>query len=374
MSLTTILNRITYPSKKFSFSDDIVKKIVILVIMSYFLISICFFLGIDSILNEISPLGYVLIFVSLSAIASNIYFRYSGNFNVYTIALHIIFGLLCVYLVYSGGRENTGPLWSFVAPVLSFYLVGYKKASIICIVLIAISAAILLIPGFPFSTIAPYPAFFKARFLISISIVTFTAYLLEYSRYHTQLEIVILSQELDRMSRTDELTGLSNRRDMYEWLKQESYRYERNRNPFSITLCDIDHFKNINDVFGHDCGDFILKNVARLLTESVRKQDKIARWGGEEFLILHPETNLSNAGLIAERMRKTIEKASFSYQQCDLHLTLSFGTAMKGENSTIEEVIKNADENLYHAKRAGRNRVVSGNRHEPLSTPDEVSS
>jgi diguanylate cyclase (GGDEF)-like protein len=207
-----------------------------------------------------------------------------------------------------------------------------------------------------------------------MSIVTFTAYLLEYSRYHTQLEIVILSQELDRMSRTDELTGLSNRRDMYEWLKQESYRYERNRNPFSITLCDIDHFKNINDVFGHDCGDLVLKNVARLLTDSVRKQDRIARWGGEEFIILHPETNLGNAELIAERMRKTIENSSFTYQQHDLHLTLSFGTAMKTENSTVEEVIKHADENLYHAKRTGRNRVVSGHRHEPLSIPDEVSS
>jgi diguanylate cyclase (GGDEF) domain len=374
MFLKTFLSKITYTSKKFSFSDDIVQKIVILVIMSYVLISICFLLGINSILNEISPLGYVLIFVSLSAIVNNIYFRHSGNFSLYTTALHIIFGLLCVYLVYSGGRENTGPLWSFVAPVLSFYLVGYKKASIICIVLIAISAAILLIPGLPFSTIAPYPAFFKARFLISISIVTFTAYLLEYSRYHTQLEIVILSQELDRMSRTDELTGLSNRRDMYEWLKQESYRYERNRNPFSITLCDIDHFKSINDVFGHDCGDFVLKNVARLLSDSVRKQDKIARWGGEEFLILHPETTLNNAGLIAERMRKTIENAAFAYQQHDLHLTLSFGTAMITENSAIEEVIKHADENLYHAKRTGRNRVVSDTRQEPLPIPDEISS
>jgi diguanylate cyclase (GGDEF)-like protein len=374
MQRNTLLTKIAYSPQKFSFPDDVVKKIIILIIISYFIISICFMLGIDSILNEVNPLGYVLLFVSFSMVVSIIYFRRSGNFKLFMALAETIYGLLCIYLIYSGGRYNTGPLWCYIYPVSSFYLIGYKKASIVCVIITGIYTAILFIPILPSATMYSYPLIFKIRFLVSLSLVTFTAYLLEYSRYHTQLEIEKLSQELDRMSRTDELTGLSNRRDMYEWLKQELYRFERNRNPFSVTLCDIDHFKSINDMYGHDCGDFILKNVGSILKESVRKQDKIARWGGEEFLILHPETTLQNASLIAERVRKNIEHVSLTYQQHNLHVTLSFGIAVTTEDSTIEEVIKNADENLYHAKRNGRNRVIYDTNSEIATNQNDVPS
>lgn len=364
MSLNSLLKMIAYPSHKFSFPEDVIQKIIILTVVSYALIAICFSLGIDSFVGEVSPLGYVLLFVSFSILANVLLFRLWGNFNLYTTITHIIFGVLCVYLMSSGGRISTGPLWCYIYPVSSFYLIGHRKASITCVLLTCIYAVILFVPGLPFVSTYAYPSLFKIRFLITLSAVTCIAYLLEYSRYHTQLELVNLSHELDRMSRTDELTGLSNRRDMYEWLKQESYRYERNKNPFSITICDVDHFKNINDCFGHDCGDFVLKTIGGILKDSVRKQDKIARWGGEEFLILHPETNLENAFVVAERMRKTIEQFLIRYQENEMHLTVSFGVATTSEDSTVEAVIKAADENLYQSKRSGRNRVVDGASHD----------
>ena len=164
---------------------------------------------------------------------------------------------------------------------------------------------------------------------------------------------------LEKAARTDFLTGLSNRRDFIERLEVEASRFARTGRPFSIVLCDIDYFKNINDTYGHNCADYVLKNIADMMRRSLRKQDAIGRWGGEEFIILLPETGLSNAGQSAEKIREKIAAARYSYHGTDFHVSMSFGVSVIDRNMTIDEAIKMADDRLYVAKMSGKNRVVS---------------
>ena len=169
-----------------------------------------------------------------------------------------------------------------------------------------------------------------------------------------------LIKELDSISRVDPLTGISNRRDIYEVMENEQSRYERYNKVFCLLMCDIDFFKKINDQYGHDMGDFILKGVSQLLKRKCRKVDYLSRWGGEEFLIVLPETNLEGGAKAAESIRKSIEKEKYKFNNQEISITMSFGVSChNGEEKNLEKLLKIADENLYKAKESGRNCVVS---------------
>lgn len=164
--------------------------------------------------------------------------------------------------------------------------------------------------------------------------------------------------EMERLARSDSLTGLPNRRHMQEKLQDERRRVERNGRPAAIVLCDIDRFKDINDSLGHEAGDAILKDVAARLRERLRAQDAVARWGGEEFLMLLPETDLDGAGELAESLRQRIADVPAHYDGQDISVTLSFGVAVMDPTGPVDDSIRQADEALYVGKRTGRNRVV----------------
>ena len=165
-------------------------------------------------------------------------------------------------------------------------------------------------------------------------------------------------RELELSANTDPLTRLLNRRGMADKLDNEKFRFERNKKPFSIVLCDIDHFKRINDNYGHDAGDYILREVANLLNAVSRKPDTFCRWGGEEFLALLPETDLKGGAILAEKLRTTIEEQQFVFNNNSIPVTLSFGLSEFDETMTIDTCIKMADRCLYLAKEAGRNQLI----------------
>ncbi len=167
-----------------------------------------------------------------------------------------------------------------------------------------------------------------------------------------------VEEKLALAATTDPLTELMNRRAMLEQLKYHQARYTRNNLPFVILLLDLDNFKDINDTHGHDVGDYILKDVGLQLHRSTRSQDLISRWGGEEFLILLPDTDLNGGRVAAEKVRGQIAAQVFSVAQKQLTLTISIGVSEYSEGKTLESCIKNADTALYEAKRQGRNRVV----------------
>jgi diguanylate cyclase (GGDEF)-like protein len=126
-----------------------------------------------------------------------------------------------------------------------------------------------------------------------------------------------------------------------------------------VILCDIDHFKAINDSLGHDAGDAVLCEVAGRLRDRLRAQDRLARWGGEEFLVLLPETDRDGAVLVAESLRKQMEETPARYEDQEIAVTLSFGVAALDPGRSVEESIRQADDALYEGKRAGRNRVMA---------------
>ncbi|HUB05392.1 MAG TPA: diguanylate cyclase [Myxococcales bacterium] len=169
-----------------------------------------------------------------------------------------------------------------------------------------------------------------------------------------------LFAEVERMATTDGLTGLVNHRTFQNLLDQRLALARRYHKPLSFLLCDIDHFKQVNDGHGHPAGDAILKGVAKLLGAQARETDIVARYGGEEFALVLPETDGAAARTLAERIRAAVEATPFSIGTGSLRITLSLGLATFPETAEAkQDLIGRADQALYAAKRAGRNRWVA---------------
>ncbi|GEM79444.1 sensor domain-containing diguanylate cyclase [Vibrio superstes] len=164
------------------------------------------------------------------------------------------------------------------------------------------------------------------------------------------------NDELKRLSYTDQLTALSNRHKMEIELQREYERYQRYCDPFSLIMIDIDAFKSVNDSYGHDTGDAVLRSIAERLKNHVRGLDIVSRWGGEEFLILCPQTKLNNAHHLANKLRQQVEEVRFDHVG---RMTLSAGVSQIQPSDNLTHLLKRADKNLYQAKDQGKNRVVS---------------
>ncbi len=162
-------------------------------------------------------------------------------------------------------------------------------------------------------------------------------------------------QEVERLSVTDQLTGLYNRRKFKADLREEIVRGVRYGRGFSLIMLDIDHFKSINDEFGHDVGDDVLRRVSTILQDRVRTMDVPCRWGGEEFMVLLPETNDADAVVVAEDLRRRFEAEDFGLGR---PVTCSFGVVEWISGATDDDMTKRVDEALYTSKENGRNQVT----------------
>ncbi len=170
------------------------------------------------------------------------------------------------------------------------------------------------------------------------------------------------NQELVRVSASDGLTGIPNRRYFDETLNREWRRCRRNGSELALIMCDVDHFKRFNDLYGHQTGDECLRRVARVLTQaSDRAGDTPARYGGEEFAIILPDTSAEGAGIVAEKAREAVIALDIPHAQSSYgQVTISLGVASQipDETATPEKLIQAADQALYHAKHEGRNRLA----------------
>ncbi len=165
-------------------------------------------------------------------------------------------------------------------------------------------------------------------------------------------------QEIYKLATLDGLTQVSNKAHLIEKLREEFSRSRRYKRDLSIIMFDFDHFKQINDQHGHQAGDFILKRTASLIMKNLRKEDIFGRYGGEEFMIIFPETAEKSATKIAEKFRQLVEKERFTYEEHALTVSVSIGVAsMSLKLDNYKQLIKSADAALYRAKREGRNRV-----------------
>jgi two-component system, cell cycle response regulator len=167
-------------------------------------------------------------------------------------------------------------------------------------------------------------------------------------------------EEIYRMTIIDGLTQAHVKRYLLEALDKEIVRARRHSRDLSFLMFDIDHFKKINDVHGHLAGDFVLKELARIVQGRIRRDEVFARYGGEEFAIVLPETNLEGARALAEGLREKVEKSRFVFQNESIMVTISIGVwTLTERDKTNLDLIRAADAKLYEAKRGGRNRVVS---------------
>lgn len=166
-------------------------------------------------------------------------------------------------------------------------------------------------------------------------------------------------KELETMSLTDALTDLPNRRHLMENLKCELSKHARHKRPLSVAILDIDHFKRVNDTYGHICGDHVLSGLAKIFPDHLRTYDFVARYGGEEFCVILANTTLEEAFIVVERLRAAVQEASLQADGHEIRITVSIGiTSNEGpEKITMDSILGRADKALYRAKAEGRNRT-----------------
>lgn len=186
-------------------------------------------------------------------------------------------------------------------------------------------------------------------------------------------ELIRMNEEFRKLSITDPLTGLYNRRYFENVMKDELALAGRHGGTHSVFIIDIDFFKNINDTYGHLEGDRVLQIFSSTMKENLRSTDVLCRMGGEEFIILCRHSHASEVGSIAEKFRKCIERKKFRFGTDEVHLTASIGATIfpKGPDDTIEEILREADEALYYCKQNGRNQTMVFSRLPPVSNVDQ---
>lgn len=269
--------------------------------------------------------------------------------NIQVTAWFVIISLIAILLSFIHIAEggNYSLMWVTIMPPLVFFLLGPRVGAWVSAILFAYIIAYLYIrlPTFE-------PTAFSLGALLNVIEVLIALW---FIFRHYERSRASAFEELERLSNTDKLTGLYNRLRLDELLSEQIALTQRTGNTFTVVLCDIDHFKRINDEHGHLVGDEILVQLSALLSEHTRATDHVGRWGGEEFLIICPATDTEGAYHLIESLRQAVANLTFSQ---DLSLTMSFGIATVRPSSNILAVLKAADAALYAAKHNGRNQTV----------------
>ena len=313
--------------------------------------------AIESFLMAQTLHGQILVLTAIIMVLFFFLLNITGNNMLTSTLIVFIMGGLCIFLFYSGGINKTGPLWYFIFPLFALFIQRLWTGLLSIILLFLITVFIYVVEPFGFDA-ATYEPIFIERLLAVYMAMAAICFFYVYTRTSSELLMSNISRNYQQMANTDELTRLANRRYMREVLTREMSRAIRFNRPFSVIIFDLDHFKEINDNYGHDAGDEVLLVITSILADILRTQDICARWGGEEFLIMLPETDLGGAQQVAERLRLAMEQYPINYQQQDLKVTLSAGCSEFRLDESLDECLKRSDDNLYQAKKEGRNRVV----------------
>ena len=345
---------------------ELLRKVFLINLFGLVGITFLGLLGIVALFQHNYLLSASLLAVTLLYYLNHFILKKTLNYNLASKIILYPLGLLFVYLVYTGGVNNTGIIWIFLYPSVVLFLSGFKRG-LIHIFFFLLTVLFVLFFSDTINSTAVYSAELASRSVYAFIVVSFLAAFHEYSRMHASEKMQLYRDELELAVRQDVLTKLNNRRGIYEKLEQERTRTKRNKHSYSVMICDIDHFKLINDKFGHEAGDIVLKKIADRFKETIREQDVVARWGGEEFLFLFPDTDFKGAYIISEKIRKHIEKHDIIWQKYSISVTISLGIFEVDQTNHIDISIKQADEFLYMAKSQGRNKTLPKSRTMSLS-------
>ncbi|SFM75009.1 GGDEF domain-containing protein [Marinobacter zhejiangensis] len=283
--------------------------------------------------------------------------------NGFIALITLLFSFLAVFAV----EDGAGVLWLFAYPPVVFYI-GNQRVGLYSCVGGWVALALLFSPLGELVAQTPYTATFRLLMLSALGFEMVSCYALDQSRRRSKQRLLQLASEFEFAAKHDALTGLFNRREGHSRIEDEYERYLRNNRVFSVLLMDIDLFKKVNDNFGHQAGDLMIKLVARTLVNECRKVDIVARWGGEEFLVVLPETDTREAFQIAERIRQSVASQDIEYGNQSIRSTISIGVASIEGSESIERVLQRADEALYRAKNLGRDKVCEHGDSKPVLT------
>ncbi|GAB3092006.1 GGDEF domain-containing protein [Pseudomaricurvus hydrocarbonicus] len=344
--------------------DEVSNKIYLINLFGWVGAGITLVLGVNAIFHQNLFLAGCLLLVSFAYLMVYVLLKVFNPENTYVYSASLILSVLCilmVYLVYTGGVANTGPLWIYLLPPVAMFFTGMKRGLVVVGVFTVVVWFMLLYRDGALLK-ASYPVEFKLRLLYSFLTVAFLSASYEFSRQVALRHFQRLNDQFQRQAQKDFLTDLLNRRGMMEAIEREYHRSRRFDHDMSLVLCDVDYFKRVNDQYGHEAGDYVLKRLASVLLEELRGQDQVSRWGGEEFMILLPETDASNAEYLAERLRLRVQQTIFEYNGQRIPVSISLGVCKADTNESVADVIREADKHLYMAKDSGRNKVVTKRR------------
>jgi len=306
-------------------------------------------------INSLNNLLKTQLFTSSIIIICNVIM---SHFYQKKIVFTYIGGVIIIFfalaLVYSGGYDNTGLYWVFPFPFVLFVLLGYRVGALGNAVLFVIIAFMLANQQL---IAAEYRSTESSRFLAAFVVTAFLMLIGEYFRHKSQREMESINIIKDRQANTDPLTGLHNRRFLDSVLIQNMILEPARYFPLVVIAVDIDHFKMVNDTYGHHAGDQLLKQFSKTLVSNTRSGDVHARIGGEEFIILFTMTEPSLGHYRAEKLRQAIEDFEYQYDDITIKITASFGVSGSSALENYDMSLKEADINLYQAKNSGRNQI-----------------
>ncbi|WP_158555113.1 GGDEF domain-containing protein [Fulvimarina endophytica] len=264
----------------------------------------------------------------------------------------VLFNSAMMLIISTPQVSNSVFAWVLLIPILSLMLLGRALGSAMTVVFLSIAFVLYYRR---FGGDADYGTHASLLDVAGVALCIFGfSYAYETSRARAE-------EALKHRALTDPLTDLGNRAAFYQRFGAEIARFERHRTGYGIVLLDIDHFKAINDRYGHETGDEVLKRLSTILSQSAGRKGEAFRYGGEEFCVLLPEVSPVEAAGIAETLRKTIETAHLRHEGHRIAFTASIGVAaVPGDGTELRRILHVADERLYEAKARGRNAVVAG--------------
>lgn len=335
-------------------SIDQLRRRYILLFASYISSFTLLLIGFHHLFSADLSLQLLLFSGALLLLLIAIWFQRSQQLQLACTLVSIFALFFVILLVWHGGSQNTALYWAFPFPLIVFGLLGSRTGIFMNLLMLFVLVFLLFGPELQQ---ARYQTAEVARFLASFTTVLAVGWINEHFRERSHHSMSLLQHSKEQQANTDVLTNLANRRFLEEVLPEHAERQPELFFPMAVVMTDIDHFKHINDSFGHDQGDLVLQQAALLFRQKLRTQDICCRYGGEEFLLLLPKTNLQDAKRVADKVRASIAQQRLLPQHPDLVITGSFGVAEAGSVPDIQAAIKRADQQLYTSKANGRNQV-----------------
>lgn len=311
-------------------------------------------LGTLSIINGYNMLGEILVANSVFSLGLMLYSRISQRVRLVSYLFATQGGILGLFLIMHGGIEGTGVYYAPALALIMIMLAITTMRSGFIISLIFLAALVIGLYTEAFE-VYHYSEIHKSRVVIGLSCILIMALISEWMRIQSYAAISKANRQLSVDANHDPLTQLLNRRGF----EIEIDRIGGTDFPAALAVIDIDHFKKINDVHGHDAGDIALQQVAGHLKSNIKGKDLICRWGGEEFVVLFRHTSLKNAETVLDQLGQIIRSSPIHHRKNHFQLTFSAGLAQLRYRNDFRRCMNQADELLFQAKQNGRDRIMT---------------